>query len=81
MNDSEFYAVATLEGIPNVTRIAIRFNGENIGHIDIFPGEGNNGVIVNEDFELEFRNACLHAGTELRKIALIDANGNNGNSN
>lgn len=76
MTDAEYYATSALEGIPNVVRIAIRLHGENIAHWDIFPGDGNNGGVMNIDFEDEFKAICLHASEQLRNIAMGEMNGN-----
>jgi hypothetical protein len=56
-------------GLTNIARITLRHNGEAIGFVDVFPGEGNFGVIVNEDSEEEFKEACLKASMALADIA------------
>jgi len=59
-------------GLPNIARITIRHDGEAIGFIDVFPGDGNFGTIVDEECEAEFKEACLIVAKALVDIANDD---------
>ena len=59
-------------GLPNLARITIRHDGEAIGFVDVFPGEGNYGVVADDELKTEFRTACLAAAKALVDIANED---------
>ena len=59
-------------GLPNLARITIRHGGHAIGFVDVFPGEGNYGVIADEELKVEFKEACLTAAKALVDIANDD---------